>query len=58
MKRKELERIVEMLWPSHTTAKGTVYEPMTPELFATLWLAMDEANAEQRMVKAYLETVD
>ena len=58
MKRKELERIIEMLWPSHTTKDGTVYAPLTPKLFAELWLAMDEANTEERMVKAYLETVD
>ena len=43
MKRKELERIIEMLWPSHTTKDGTVYAPLTPKLFAKLWLAADEA---------------
>ena len=46
MKRKELERIIEMLWPSHTTKDGTVYAPLTPKLFTKLWLEMDEVVGE------------
>ena len=58
MKRKELERLIEMLWPSHTTKDVTVYAPLTPKLFARLWLAADEAEMEEAMVKARMEDVD